>query len=204
MTDMNNFDFDVMRKKSLVASARNRVNGSKSKKCTLPYEYLTPAQRRERNGKVETMNVNLPITWGELKALPPHMAKEYIETLHRVHKASIAGAARMLEVPQTKYGALVRRVGAVIPRMGGRQSREDTEIFARFCRCGQSKVELVEPETPALDALDEPKAAQPMQPDSMSITINGNLEQLAAYIKLLPMDGRLRLTLTLERMEEEK
>lgn len=80
---MNDFDFDVMRKKSLVASARKRVNGSKSKKCTLPYEYLTPAQRRELNGKVETMNVNLPITWGELKALPPHMAKEYIETLHR-------------------------------------------------------------------------------------------------------------------------
>lgn len=204
MTDMNDFDFDVMRKKSLVASARKRVNGSKSKKCTLPSDYLTPAQRRELNGKVETMNVNLPITWGELKALPPHMAKEYIETLHRVHKASIAGAARMLEVPQTKYAALVRVVGAVIPRMVGQKSREDKEIFARFCRCGQSKVELVEPETPALDALDEPKAAQPMQPDSMSITINGNLEQLAAYIKLLPMDGRLRFTLTLERTEEEE
>lgn len=201
---MNDFDFDVMQKKSLVASARKRVNGSKSKKCTLPYEYLTPAQRRELNGKVETMNVNMSITWAELNALPPHMAKEYIETLHRVHKASIAGALRMLEVPQTKYAALVRRVGAVIPRMGGRQSREDTEIFARFC--AQTKAELVELETPASDALDEPKAAlaQPMQPDSMSITINGNLEQLAAYIKLLPMDGRLRLTLTLERMEEEK
>lgn len=199
---MNDFDYDVMLKKSLVASARKRVNGSKSKKCTLPSDYLTPAQRRELNGKVETMNVNLPITWGELKALPPHMAKEYIETLHRVHKASIAGAARMLEVPLTKYSALVRRVGAVIPRMGGRQSRADTETFARFC--GQTKVDLAEPETPVVDALDEPKAAQPMQPDSMSITINGNLEQLAAYIKLLPMDGRLRLTLTLERMEEEK
>lgn len=203
---MKDFDFDVMQKKSLVASARKRVNGSKSKKCTLPSDYLTPAQRRELNGKVETMNVNMPITWAELKALPPHMAKEYIETLHRVHKASIAGAARMLEVPQTKYAALVRRVGAVIPRMGGRQSREDTEIFARFCRCGQSKVDLAEPETPVVDALDEPKAecALPMEPERMTIVINGNLEQLAAYIKLLPMDGHLRFTLTLERMEEEK
>ncbi len=96
MTDMKDFDFDVMQKKSLVASARKRVNGSKSKKCTLPSDYLTPAQIRELNGKMESMNVNKTITWAELAALPPSMAKEYCETLHRVHKATIRGAARML------------------------------------------------------------------------------------------------------------
>lgn len=37
----------------------------------------------------------------------------------------------------------------------------------------------------------------------MTIVINGNLEKLAAYIKLMPMNGRLRMTLTLERTEEE-
>ena len=86
---------------------------------------------------------------------------------------------------------------------GGRQSREDTETFARFC--GQTKVELAEPKTPALGALDEPKAecVLPMEPERMTIVINGNLEKLAAYIKLLPMNGRLRMTLTLERTEEE-
>lgn len=201
---MNDFEKEVREKKSIASGARHRVNGSKSKRCTLPSDYLTPAQRRDLNGKMESMNVNKPITWAELKALPPHMAKEYIETLHRVHKASIAGAARMLEVPQKKYAAIVRQVGAVIPRMGGRQSREDTETFARFC--GQTKVELAEPETPALAAPDEPKAecALPMEPERMTIVINGNLEKLAAYIKLLPMNGRLRMTLTLERTEEEK
>lgn len=203
VTDMKDFDFEVMQKKQLVESARKRVNGSKSKKCTLPSGYLTSAQRSELNGKMESMNVNKPITWAELKAMPPHMAKEYIETLHRVHKASIAGAARMLEVPLTKYEALVRQVGAVILRMGGRQSHEDTETFARFC--GQTKVELAERETPALAAPDEPKAecALHMEPERMTIVINGNLEKLAAYIKLLPMNGRLRMTLTLERTEEE-
>ena len=116
---MNDFEKEVREKKSIASGARHRVNGSKSNRCTLPSDYMTPAQRMELNGKIESMNVNKPITWAELKALPPHMAKEYIETLHRVHKASIAGAARMLETTKTKYAALVRQVGAVIPRMGG-------------------------------------------------------------------------------------
>lgn len=32
---MNDFDYDVYQKKKAVSGARHRVNGSKSKKCTL-------------------------------------------------------------------------------------------------------------------------------------------------------------------------
>ena len=58
-----------------------------------------------------------------------------------------------------------------------------------------------EPQSPPECPPEPPKPAraQPMQPESMTITLSGDLEQLAAYIKLLPMDGRLRMTVTLER-----
>lgn len=215
MTDMKDFDFDVMQKKSLVASARKRVNGSKSKKCTLPYEYLTPAQRRELNGKMESMNVNKPITWAELAALPPSMAKEYCETLHRVHKATIRGAARMLGIAHMSYRAFLERIGADIPRPHGHPRKQDVETYERFCgNALDEEAAANEPPAPAKETAVSPtpdpvvelqaKRALPMEPERMTIVINGNLEQLAAYIKLLPMDGRLRMTLTLERTEEEK
>lgn len=59
---MNDFEKEVREKKSIASGARHRVNGSKSKRCTLPSDYLTPAQRKKLNGEVYTVNLNKPIT----------------------------------------------------------------------------------------------------------------------------------------------
>lgn len=212
---MNDFEKEVREKKSIASGARHRVNGSKSKRCTLPSDYLTPAQIRELNGKMESMNVNKPITWAELAALPPSMAKEYCKTLHRVHKATIRGAARMLGIAHMSYRAFLERIGADIPRTHGHPRKQDVETFEWFCgNALDEEAAANEPPAPAKETAVSPtpdpvvelqaKRALPMEPERMTIVINGNLEQLAAYIKLLPMDGRLRMTLTLERTEEEK
>ena len=75
---MHDFDFDVKEKKKLVQSARRRVCGSRSKKCTLPSDHLTPAQWKKKNGSIVTMNLNIPLMWEEFKALPVDLQKEYI------------------------------------------------------------------------------------------------------------------------------
>lgn len=150
------------------------------------------------------MNPNEPITWNELCALPQEMAKDYIEHLHNVHKASVSAAAEMLGVDRATYRKFCAETGADIGRKAGRRSKEDEEAWARFAG-GVTAMVLksyepgtpAEPEKPA--APEKRTASQPMQPESMTITLTGDLEQLAAYIKLLPMDGRLRMTVTLER-----
>lgn len=47
---MNDFDYDIVQKKRLVASARKQKCGSKSKKCSLPSDNLTAAQLKAKNG----------------------------------------------------------------------------------------------------------------------------------------------------------
>ena len=49
---MNDFDFDVLQKKRIARGAYHRKNGSKSKRCTLPSDYLTAAEKRKLNGEV--------------------------------------------------------------------------------------------------------------------------------------------------------
>ena len=46
---MNDFDFDVMTKKRIARGAAARKCGSKSRRCTLPSDYLTDAQKKARN-----------------------------------------------------------------------------------------------------------------------------------------------------------
>lgn len=75
---MHDFDFDVMQKKRIAQSARHRVCGSKSKRCTLPSDRLTPAQWKKKNGSVVTMNLNVPLSWSEFKSLPTDLQKEYL------------------------------------------------------------------------------------------------------------------------------
>lgn len=142
---MNEFDYDVREKKSIASGARHRVNGSKSKRCTMPSDYLTPAQRKKLNGEVCTMNLNKPIGWSELKDVPTGMAKEYIENLHHTHRATIAGASIMLGVSKERYMKFCRDIGADVPTRRGRTSEKDKETWAEFIAqmiphsCGRGK-----------------------------------------------------------------
>ena len=51
---MHDFDYDAMQKKRIARGASHMKRGSKSKKCTLPSDYLTAAQKRRLNGPVST------------------------------------------------------------------------------------------------------------------------------------------------------
>lgn len=78
---MNDFDFDVMQKKRIANSAARMKRGSKSKKCSLPSDHLTPAQWKRRNGPVNTYSLNQPMDWGTFKSLPVDIQQSYIDIL---------------------------------------------------------------------------------------------------------------------------
>ena len=63
---MNDFDFENMQKKRIAQGARHRVCGSKSRKCSLPSDLLTAAQKRKLNGPVERYDMGKPIPLGPL------------------------------------------------------------------------------------------------------------------------------------------
>lgn len=79
---MNDFDWDVLQKKRIAASARRRVCGSKSRYCGLPSDHLTPAQIKARSGPVMTYAMNQPMSWRDFKAMPLDLQQAYLDGLH--------------------------------------------------------------------------------------------------------------------------
>lgn len=79
---MNDFDFEVKQKKTLVASARRKKNGSKSRACSLPSDNLTPAQIRKLSGEVQQWNLNAPMDWETFKTMPKDLQAEYLRHLN--------------------------------------------------------------------------------------------------------------------------
>ena len=93
---MNDFNYDVREKKSLVASARRRVCGSKSKRCTLPSDNLTPAQRRKLDGPVEVYTISKPMSWDQFKSMPADLQQAHLDYLARTFSVGATTVSRVV------------------------------------------------------------------------------------------------------------
>ena len=85
---MHDFDYDAMQKKRIARGASHMKHGSKSKKCTLPSDYLTDAQKRRLNGPVSTYKLDEPMSWESFKAMPEDLQKKYILNLQETYQAN--------------------------------------------------------------------------------------------------------------------
>ena len=85
---MHDFDYDVMQKKCIARGASHMKRGSKSKKCTLPSDYLTAAQKRRLNGPVSTYKLDEPMNWESFKAMPEDLQKKYILNLQETYQTT--------------------------------------------------------------------------------------------------------------------
>lgn len=79
---MDDFSYEVMQKKRIASGARHRKCGSKSKFVSLPSDYMTAAEKRRMNGKVNTYKMNDPISYGEFKAMPSELQEKYLNGLN--------------------------------------------------------------------------------------------------------------------------
>ena len=85
---MHDFDYDAMQKKRIARGASHMKRGSKSKKCTLPSDYLTAAQKRRLNGPVSTYKLDEPMNLESFKAMPEDLQKKYILNLQETYQAN--------------------------------------------------------------------------------------------------------------------
>ena len=76
---MTDFDYDVLQKKRIASGALHQKKGSKSRKCTLPHENLSPAQRRKLDGPVHTYAINRPMCWEAFKELPKDLQQNHLD-----------------------------------------------------------------------------------------------------------------------------
>lgn len=92
---------DLREKKVLARNSKYRKIGSKSKKCTTPSDYLTPAQKRKMNGAVSVYQIGKPITWSEFKLYPVEMQQKWLDAFVEKFDCSTKGMAIVFNVHPT-------------------------------------------------------------------------------------------------------
>ena len=97
-------------RKRTATGARAKKGGSRSKRCPLPSDALTKAQKAKLNGPVESVNLNRPMTYSQLKELSPTLQYLYLDHLISAHKARRADLLAMLGIVQSTWFNLMKKL----------------------------------------------------------------------------------------------
>lgn len=133
---MNDFDYDVLQKKRTAAGARHMKRGSRSKRCSLPSDNLTPAQLKRRNGPVSTYKLDAPMRWDDFKAMPMDLQKQYLTNLVETYGATNEMLGDMFCVHPTHVGTVKKALGVVSHnphRLIGEKKTIRDQMWAAFC-----------------------------------------------------------------------
>lgn len=131
---MNDFDYDVWQKKIIARGAYHMKRGSRSKKCSLPYEKLSPTQRKKLNGEVASYNMSKVLSWETFRKLQPDTQKEYLEGLRAKFGVSASRIARdMFKISPASLTKYVKDNGVDFQFVGhGPMSNKALEKWEEF------------------------------------------------------------------------
>lgn len=198
---MSDFEYDCLQKKRLARQAQYKKNGSKSKKCTLPHEYLTEKQLRERNGVMTTYNLSKPMDWKTFKSMPVELQKEYIAKLIEKHGVNVVGLLELFDINRSTLMRHMQVSGMNFTfSKGHRMSKEQKDSWDEFCHGSDSVAEVVGeehveplPEPNKRDSEPEAKRIQTpkMTMEKLCLNFNGNLDtaMIANSLKMILGDG---------------
>lgn len=122
---MHDFDYDAMQKKRIARGASHMKHGSK--KCTLPSDYLTAAQKRRLNGPVSTYKLDEPMSWESFKAMPEDLQKKYILNLQETYQANDKMVGKMFGKSDVTVGEYRKKLG-LNPIGKSRMTRDEVAV----------------------------------------------------------------------------
>ena len=221
---MNDFDYDALQKKRIAAGARHMKRGSRSKRCSLPSDNLTPAQLKRRNGPVSTYKLDAPMRWDDFKSMPADLQKKYLTNLVETYGATNEMLGDMFYVHPTHVGAVKKALGVISnnPRHLSKEKKTiRDQMWAAFCNGvvgGGDAVKEAPKEPKKLEALPvrcpdelEEVALTQAEPErkylelgriSAEFTGPFNLESLASWLAMLPVKGtdEVRIKVEVEKV----
>ena len=209
---MRDFDFDIMEKKRIAQGARARKCGSKSRKCTLPSDYLTAAQKKGLNGKVRTYNLSGPMTYNTFRAMPDDLQKEYLLKLRNEMDATLTAMGKMMQCsPETVRQALMRHgIPTNIKRMSF-ESKLRWDAWLKGEQLNNDRAEAPAPapapsEAPVSEDKPTPTPYMPCALNRCDIQLRGTKDEILATLGTLLScmgDGRLELRTEIFKIREE-
>ena len=209
---MHDFDFDIMEKKRIAQGARARKCGSKSRKCTLPSDYLTAAQKKGLNGKVSTYNLSAPMTYSKFRVMPDDLQKEYLLKLRNEMGATLTAMGKMMQCsPETVRQALMRHgIPTNIKRMSFESKlRWDAWLKGEQLnndRAGAPAPAPAPSEAPVSEDKPVPTPYIPCALNSCDMRLRGTKDEILATLGTLLScmgDGRLELRTEIFKIREE-
>lgn len=158
------FRQDAREKKITAQSARKRVG--KTRKVTLPMDYLTKKELKAMNGDVKTFNLSRPMKWGEFRSMPNDLQAAYIKALREKFNVTNTALAKMFGVAKQTVLARFEVIGVAtrIGAAGKRMSLQEANTW--YAWLNGAEMPASEPETAAPIAdpgnivLDAASAAQ--------------------------------------------
>ena len=209
---MHDFDFDIMEKKRIAQGARARKCGSKSRKCTLPSDYLTAAQKKGLNGKVSTYTLSGPMTYSKFRVMPDDLQKEYLLKLRNEMGASQTAIGEMMQCSYETVRQTLIRHG--IPTNTKRMSFESKLRWNAWLKGEQLNNDRAEAPAPAPAPSEAPVSedkpvSTPYMPcalNSCDMQLRGTKDEILATLRTLLScmgDGRLELRTEIFKIREE-
>ena len=209
---MHDFDFDIMEKKRIAQGARARKCGSKSRKCTLPSDYLTAAQKKGLNGKVITYNLSGPMTYSKFRVMPDDLQKEYLLKLRNEMGATLTAIGKMMQCsPETVRQALIRHgLSTKLSRMSFESNlRWNTWLKGEQLNNDRAEAPAPAPapsEAPVSEDKPAPAPYTPCALNSCDMQLRGTKDEILATLGTLLScmgDGRLELRTEIFKIREE-
>ena len=90
------FHQDVKQKKKISYGAFHKVNGSRSKKCNFPSDYMTKKEILKMNSEPITYDLKKFYTYEEFKQMPKEIATEYIQRLTDTYHVGVRTISSVL------------------------------------------------------------------------------------------------------------
>lgn len=194
---------DARDKKSSGRGVYARKRGSRSKSCSLPSDRLTEKQKKELSGEVKTYNLSTRLSFAEFKQLPPDLMTEYVNRLVNTYGANFNDIAKSMGITRETL-AVFRDAHPVFPKFkpGGRSAwaKPTSTEWAEFLkdkRYSNGAVRFVDAEDvqPVHDEPDgsqkaeEPITAEPVQADTITVSLTGTPQQIADFISRITGQG---------------
>lgn len=183
---------DQKDRKRTAGGARAKKGGSRSKRCPMPSDTLTKAQREKLNGPVEQISLNKPLTYAELKELRPTLRHLYLDHLVNYHNARRVDLQQMLGCSNRTLELLINGLPGKLVFKGRRRSPAPEWLaFLANAQPVQEATHATEVETQApapAETENAPQAATEPTPAILagSITVHTTASgMLAALLRLI-------------------
>ena len=180
--------------------AAAKKNGSKSKRCTMPSDYLSAAQKRKLNGEVKMYDISRPMSWGMFREMPFDLQKEYMTKLANMG-AGREDVSRMMETSKTALSQYLNKHHKGMNYFASRKSKNRIPFLEWWDNALGPKTTAAAKKESTENAIKS-ENAQKATMTKASFIYEGTLQMaFENVVNLCGGDRKYRVTISLEPME---